>query len=119
MKDFRNLTVWQKSHRLALETYRITKLFPKEEVYGLTSQMRRACVSIPANIAEGCAQRSDAAFCRHLVIALASGAELEYYFILSADLGFMKHTEFTSMLDELTQIKKMLNSFIQKLSAKS
>jgi four helix bundle protein len=119
MKDFRQLKVWQSAHRLALGIYELTRGFPKEELYGLTSQMRRASVSIAANIAEGCAQKTDAAFCRFLVIALGSGAELEYHLLLSHDLGLVSDSNYESLQTELTAIKKMLNGFISKLSANS
>lgn len=119
MKDFRQLNVWQKAHRVALGIYKLTRGYPKDELYGLTSQMRRASVSLAANIAEGCAQRTDAAFCRYLVVALGSGAELEYHLLLSRDLGLAADIDFESLQSDLTEVKKMLNSFFQKLSAKS
>ena len=89
MKDFRDLNVWKKSHQLALATYRSTVRFPKEEIYGLTAQIRRAGASIPANIAEGCGRDGDAEFARFLKIAMGSASELEYHFLLACDLGFM------------------------------
>ena len=119
MKDFRQLTVWQRAHQVALGIYKLTRDFPKDELYGLTSQMRRSSVSIAANIAEGCAQRTDPAFCRYLIIALGSGAELEYHLLLSHDLGLVSDSGYESLQSELTEVKKMLNSFIHKLSAKS
>jgi four helix bundle protein len=117
MKDFRQLKVWQSPHHLVLAIYRLMQGFPKEEVYGLTSQMRRASVSIAANIAEGCAQKTDAAFCRFLVIALGSGVELEYHLFLSHDLGLVDDSNHELTQNELTAVKKMLNGFIGKLSA--
>lgn len=119
MKDFRKLNVWQRAHHLTLEVYRLTKKFPKEEIYGLTSQMRRSSVSIAANIAEGCGRKTDADFCRFLVVALGSGAELEYHLLLAHDLELLNDVDFRSLQDELTVVKKMLNSFIRKLTAKS
>jgi four helix bundle protein len=116
MKDFRQLKVWEKAHSLTLHIYRVTRRFPKEELYGLTSQMRRASASIAANIAEGCGRKTDADFCRFLIIALGSGAELEYHLLLSHDLKLLTDIEYESLQQELTEIKKMLNSFIQKLS---
>lgn len=76
MKDFRSLKVWEKAHLLTLKIYKVTEKFPREELYGLTSQIRRACVSIPTNIAEGCVRSSDADFSRFLYIALGSTSEL-------------------------------------------
>lgn len=87
MKDFRTLKVWSKAHELTLLVYKQTKTFPKEELFGLTSQIRRACSSIPANIAEGCGKGSDADFSRFLQIAFGSANELEYHFILARDLN--------------------------------
>ena len=91
MKDFRNLKVWEKAHLLTLKIYKVTEEFPREELYGLTSQIRRACVSIPTNIAEGCVRSSDADFSRFLYIALGSTSELEYLILLSMDLKFIKN----------------------------
>jgi four helix bundle protein len=82
MRDFRELKVWEKAHQLALEIYKATSTFPKEERYGLTSQMRRATVSIPADIAEGCCRKGDAEFARFLQIAMGSASELEYHICL-------------------------------------
>jgi four helix bundle protein len=84
MKDFRELKVWEKSHRLTLKVYRTTVKFPKEELYGLTSQIRRACVSIPTNIAEECGRNRDRELNRFFEIAMGSASELEYLFCLFA-----------------------------------
>lgn len=116
MKDFRDLRVWEKAHALTLHIYKVTKRFPKEELYGLTSQMRRSSASIAANIAEGCGRKTDADFRRSLIVALGSGTELEYHLLLSHDLKLLTDTEYESLQQELTEIKKMLNSFIRKLS---
>lgn len=83
MKNFKELLIWQRSHQLVLEIYIITKSFPKDELFGLTSQMRRSSASIPTNIAEGCGRNSDAEMNRFLIIAQGSAAELEYQIILS------------------------------------
>ena len=83
MKDFRQLKVWDKSHELALSIYRATKDFPKEELYGLTSQIRRASMSIPTNIAEGCGRNTDADFARFLQMAMGSASETEYHLLLA------------------------------------
>jgi four helix bundle protein len=88
MKDFRQLQVWQRAHTFVLELYRETNSFPREELYGLTSQVRRASVSIPSNIAEGCGRRGDAKFARFCQIAMGSASEAEYQLLLARDLGF-------------------------------
>lgn len=117
MKDFRNLKVWEKAHLLALKIYKVTEQFPREELYGLTSQIRRACVSIPTNIAEGCVRSSDADFSRFLYIALGSTSELEYLILLSMDLKLIKAELQIELNNEINEIKKMLISMIQKLKA--
>jgi four helix bundle protein len=118
MKDFKELKVWQRSHQIALKIYKITASFPKEELYGLVSQMRRSS-SIPTNIAEGCGRGSDADFARFLQIAMGSASELEYQLLLSVDLGFIKQETYQTINLELIETKRMLNSFLQKLRSKS
>ncbi len=115
MKNFKELRIWQRSHQLVLDIYLITKSFPKEEVYGLTSQIRRSCSSIPTNIAEGCGRNSDAELNRFLVIAMGSASELEYQLILIKDLGYIQIENYEKLNNELVEIRKMLNMFIQKL----
>jgi len=117
MKDFRNLKVWEKAHRLTLKIYKVTEQFPREELYGLTSQIRRAAVSIPTNIAEGCVRSSDADFSRFLYIAVGSTSELEYLILLSMDLKIIKSELHLELNNEINEIKKMLISMIQKLKA--
>ena len=117
MKDFKQLKVWEKSHELALTVYRFTKGFPKEEIYGLTSQIRRACGSIPANIAEGCGRESDTDFARFLQIAMGSASELEYHLLLSRDLGYLKISDFDIIIGKVSEVKKMLTALIKKLRA--
>ncbi len=89
MKDFKSLKVWHKAHQLTLLVYALTRTFPREEMYGLTSQIRRAAASIPANIAEGSGRRSDGELRRFLQIARGSASELEYHLLLARDLGFL------------------------------
>ncbi len=89
MKDFRDLQVWEKAHQLTLSAYKVTSGFPKEELYGLTSQIRRCAVLIAANIAEGCGKRGNGEFQRFLSIAAGSASELEYEFLLARDLKFI------------------------------
>ncbi len=117
MKDFKKQKVWQKSHRLTLDIYRVTADFPKEELYGLTNQLRRSCASIPANIAEGCGRDSDADFSRFLQIAMGSATELEYHLMLSSDLGILNDKDYGHLYNETLEVKKMLTSFIKKLKA--
>ena len=117
MKDFRKQKVWQKSHKLTLDVYKVTERFPKAEIYGLTSQIRRSCASIPANIAEGCGRNSDADFSRFLQKAMGSATELEYYLLLSHDLGILNDADFENLSKETVEVKQMLTSFIKKLKA--
>lgn len=115
MKDFRKLKVWEKSHDLTLAVYRATQDFPKQELYGLTSQVRRACASIPANIAEGCGRGGDPELARFLQIAAGSARELEYHLLLAHDLGLLKDLQYEPLNKETTEVKRMLASFIKKL----
>lgn len=93
MRDFRELKVWEKAHCLTLAVYRATTAFPRDEVYGLTSQIRRSCASIPANIAEGCGREGDAELARFLQIAMGSASELEYHLLLTRDLDFLNSSD--------------------------
>lgn len=119
MKDFRELKVWEKAHQLTLAVYQATATFPKDELYGLTSQIRRACASIPANIAEGCGRGGDAELGRFLQIAMGSANELEYHLLLARDLGFLNNTDYGRIANEVTEVKRMLTSLIHKLRADS
>jgi four helix bundle protein len=117
MRDFRELKVWEKAHRLTLAVYTATSAFPRSEMYGMTSQIRRSCASIPANIAEGCGRNGDAELGRFLQIAMGSASELEYHLLLARDLNLLKSTEYEHVAGEVTEVKRMLTSFIQKLKA--
>ena len=117
MKDFRQLKVWEKAHLLALAIYKETKKFPKEELYGLTSQIRRASISIPTNIAEGCGRNTDAEFARFLQIAMGSASETEYQLLLSQDLGFLNKDQYDNLNLDVTEIKRMLVSLLKTLRA--
>ncbi len=119
MKDFRKLNVWQKSHELVLDVYRATALFPGTEIYGLTSQIRRAGVSIPANVAEGCGRGGDPEFGRFLQISMGSASELEYHFLLARELGYLTDTDYSSLDAQVREIKQMLTSLIQKVKISS
>jgi four helix bundle protein len=117
MKDFRELRVWEKGHELSLAVYKATAGFPTEERYGLTSQIRRASVSIPANIAEGCGRGGDAELARFLQIAAGSANELEYHLLLANRLDMLNSREHEHLTKQVTEVKRMLTSFIKKLKA--
>ena len=115
MKDFRTLKVWEKAHAITLAVYKVTQKFPKHELYALTSQIQRATVSIPTNIAEGCGKDSDAELKRYFVIAMGSSSELEYLLLLARDLKYLPEDEYQILNNDLTEVRRMLNAFIQKL----
>jgi four helix bundle protein len=117
MQDFRNLKVWEKAHVLTLAIYRSSKTFPRDEMYGLTSQMRRASASIGANIAEGACRRGDVDFARFLKIAVGSASELEYHLLLARDLQLLNRSDYQRLADETVEVKRMLASLMQKLRA--
>lgn len=117
MKDFRQLKVWEKTHQLTLEVYKAPATFPKEERYGLISQLRRASVSIPTNIAEGCGRNTDADFARFLQIAMGSASETEYEVFLAYDLGFLSKIQFEELQSQAEDVKKMLASLLKTLRA--
>lgn len=115
MKDFRDLKVWQKAHRLTLRSYLATSAFPRQETYGLTSQIRRCAASIPANIAEGCGRRGNAEFQRFLTIATGSASELEYHYLLAHDLRFLSTNDYEELAKCVVEVKRMLASLIAKV----
>jgi four helix bundle protein len=115
MRNYRDLQVWKKAHDLTLELYRVSQRFPKEEIYGITGQLRRAAVSIGANVAEGCGRRTRGELARFVRIALGSASELDYHLLLSHDLGFMAADEFTHASSALTEVRKMLTSFLNSV----
>ena len=115
MRDYTKLQIWQRSHEITLRVYKISAKFPKEEIYGLTSQTRRSAYSVPTNIAEGCGRNSDAELSRFLVIASGSAFELSYQLLLAKDLDYVSETIHKPLDAELTEVRKMINSFIQKL----
>lgn len=117
MKDFRKLQVWQKAHQLALDVYAATKSFPREELYGLTGQIRRAAVSIPTNIAEGCGRNSDGELARFAEIAMGSASELEYLLLFSHDLKLLEPSIYRDLDGKTVEVKRMLGSLIKKLKA--
>ena len=117
MKDYHTLQVWQRSHALTLEIYAFSKRFPKEELFGLTSQLRRCCSSIPANLAEGCGRDSDAELKRFVDIAHGSASEAEYFLLLSTELGYLDPVVHKRLSGEIAELKKMLGALARKLKA--
>jgi len=118
MKDFKDLQVWTKAHKVTLAVYRISRHFPADERYGITSQLRRAASSIAANIAEGCGRRSDGDFHRFLQIARGSASELEYHLLLSRDLGMLSQPDFAFLEDMVVEIQRMLTGLTQTIRCK-
>ena len=116
MKDFRDLHVWERSHKLTLAVYAATLRFPREELYGLTSQIRRCAVSIGANIAEGCGKTGNNEFQRFLQIAAGSASELDYELLLAKDLGYLTQSDYSPVADDLNQTRKMLSSLLRKVN---
>lgn len=119
MRDFRKLNVWTKAHEVTLRVYGLTVDFPRDEQYGLTSQIRRAASSIPANIAEGCGREGDAELSRFLRIAMGSANELEYHLILSRDLGYLTADSYEATAGSVSEVKRMLSGLISRLKADS
>ena len=115
MEDFKNLKVWGKAHGLTLAAYQRTRTFPKDEIYGLTSQTRRAAASIGANIAEGCGRRSDPELKRFVQIARGSANELEYHLFLARDLQFLTPDEYCELEERILEIQRMLAALSQRL----
>jgi four helix bundle protein len=115
MKNFRDLRVWHKSHALTLSCYKCTADFPKHELYGLTSQIRRCAASIGANIAEGCGKRGNAEFQRFLGIAAGSASELEYHFLLARDLNLLRSDDYEALNFAVVEVKRMLAALILKV----
>ena len=115
MQSFRNLRVWEKAHRLTLDIYASSKSFPRDEMFGLTSQMRRSSASIGMNIAEGCCRKGDAEMARFLQIAMGSASELEYQLLLAHDLDYLLDPGFERLAEQVVEVKKMLSSLMQKV----
>jgi four helix bundle protein len=115
MKDYRKLVVWDKAHKLVLFIYNVTQTFPKEERYGLTSQIRRAATSTPTNIAEGCGKSTQKDFAHYLEIAFASMQEVQYLSFLSFELKYLDAMAFTTLENNIDEVKAMLMRLIQKV----
>ena len=118
LRNYKELKVWEKSYKLCLEVYRITKGFPKNELYGLISQMRRAALSIPCNIAEGYGRKTTPEYIRALYIAYGSACELETQILLSGDLGYLKDKSLSKLQDDLGEVERMLKALIKSLENK-
>ena len=116
MIDYKKYNVWQKAHQLVLDMYVITATFPKTEQFNLISQINRAAVSVPTNIAEGCGRETQKELIRFLYIASGSAHELEYLILLSTDLKFIPKEKSEKIISELTEIKKMLGALIRKIN---
>ena len=111
MRDFQKIQVWEKAHTLTLCLYKITSSFPKEELYGLTSQIRRSAASIFANIAEGSGRNTQSELAHFIHIATGSASELEYHLILARDLGYIDSRTYPELKANITEIKRMLYGF--------
>lgn len=119
MRNYRELKVWQKAHELTLAVYKATTKFPREEIYGLTSQIRRASSSIPANLAEGCGRNGDTEFARFCRIAFGSASEVHYHLLLARDLQFLKPEEHHNLTSKTDETQRMLEGLLNRLKAKS
>ena len=115
MRDHRKLRAFELSDDIAVQVYRITNVFPKEEIYGLTSQLRRAAVSVPSNIVEGCARASQAEYHQFLNIAFGSVRELQYQLDLSGRLGFIQEHDLMKIEAKVVEAEKVLSALIQSM----
>ncbi len=115
MRNYKDLRVWDEAHRLTLSVYKTTQAFPKEERFGLTSQIRRAAASIPANLAEGCGRRSDGEMARFVQIAMGSASELSYHLLLARDLCFLAKEEYSNLIAADERVMKMLSALSGKI----
>ena len=119
LKTHKDLTVWQESRKLVKEIYSLTSKFPKDEIYSLTAQIKRSAISIPSNIAEGAARDSNKEYIHFLYIALGSVAELDTQLIIANDLNFLNETDFNEIMENLSNIGKMLSGLIKYRQGKS
>lgn len=117
MRDFRQIKIWEKAHRHVLEIYKATAGFPKEELYGITSQLRRASASIPANIAEGFGRGGNVELARFLQIGMGSANEVEYHVLLAKDLGFISEDAYDRLATQIIEVKRMLAALLMKVRA--
>jgi four helix bundle protein len=117
VKDFRELKVWEKAHEITLRSYRFTETFPKHELFGLASQIRRCSSSIPANIAEGCGRLGNTELHRFLQMACGSASELDYHFLLAQDLGYISPADYVAARKQLLEMKRMLVALTRKVGS--
>jgi four helix bundle protein len=115
MRNHKKLRAFELADELAVSIYKVTKTFPREEQFGLTSQLRRAAVSVPSNIVEGCARRSEGDFLHFLDIAYGSSKEVEYQIVLAQKLGYLSPAEFSALNDQCTETARVLNGLIHSL----
>lgn len=115
MRNYKDLRVWEEAHRLTLAVYKATQALPKDERFGLTSQIRRASASIAANLAEGCGRRSDGEMGRFVQIAMGSGSELSYHLLLARDLGFVSEERHAELNASLKRVLRMLSALSAKV----
>jgi four helix bundle protein len=115
MQNYRQLAVWRKAHAVALNIHRVTGAIPRQANSGLISQIRRAALSVPANIAEGCSRATDADFAKFVQIAIGSASELEYHLHFSSDAGLLPEAEFTARHEEIVEVRRMLIGLLKKL----
>jgi len=118
LKNYKDLKVWQKAYQLCITIYKITRHFPKEERYGLTSQIRRSAVSVPSNIAEGYGRKTTPEYIQSLFIAYGSHCELETQILLSKDLGYIKAEDFEALQKDIGEVERMLKALIKSLKSK-
>jgi four helix bundle protein len=117
MQNYKDLKVWEKAHEFTLKVYEESRSFPKEELYSLTNQLRRAASSIPANIAEGCGKNSRSDFANFLNIALGSANEADYFLLLSKDLNYLVLSRYETLSERINEVKAMLISLINRVRA--
>lgn len=119
MQDYHNLTMWQRSHKLTIEIYKLTlEQFPREELFGQTTQIRRAAASIPTNIAEGCGRSSRVELAQFLNIAAGSTSEVEYEILLAKDTGYLTLEQYEYLSKEIREIRSMIKSYMEQLRKK-
>jgi len=116
MVDYRKYIVWQKSHELVLAMYKVTATYPRSEQFNLISQINRACLSIPTNIAEGCGRETQKELIRYLYISSGSAHELEYLILVSKDLHFIPEDLYFKLNSDINEIKKMVAALIRKVA---